>query len=286
MSSGIIGAILGFAGAIFGGLGASTIKEYLDRRRSRAREYQTRWLPLLTAAGHLKQRLENTESNYINVSNEYRWKEYIWTDSNGNNRSLPLLSKDFHELYLIDADPPLIVNFANIEDAPASHRKNQQAVQRVRERIHELNSATISLYRMAVYLGHAQRVLQELQLGQLHIPDAQRRQLIQLILKVRTELNGPSGAGIIDDLQDLIGMSVWTEDDSVISYHKFRERILSEEGWEQFTDLFRFFVHFHFKIYTEVKNTKNALGDLSNTLEKVVEARQRRRFGAWQRRRS
>jgi len=265
--------ILGsFTGAILGGLGAFVVKEWLDRRRSRTKEYQTRWLPLLTAARHLRKQLANLASDYRNVSREYQWKDYTWIDSNGVRLPLPLAARDFHELYLIDADPPLLETFWNL-DSPGSNRKNQHAVQRVRERIHELNAATISLYRMAVYLGHAQRVLQELQLGQLHIPDATRRQLLQLLPKVREELNGPFGTGIIDDLQDLIGRSVWTDDDSVISYYEFRERLLSDQGWEQFTDLFRFFVHFHFKINTEVTNTDNALGNLCNTLVESFELR-------------
>ena len=97
------------------------------------------------------------------------------------------------------------------------------------------------------------------------------------------KLNGPSGSGIIDDLQDLIGRSVWTEDDTVISYHEFREVILSEKGWEQFIELFRFFVHFHFKINSEAKDTAHALGDLSSALAEIIEPRQRQWFGGLRR---
>jgi hypothetical protein len=50
-------------------------------------------------------------------------------------------------------------------------------------------------------------------------------------IEMRPQLNGSSGAGIIDDLQDLIGRSVWTGDDSVISYHEFGKRLLSDKGW-------------------------------------------------------
>jgi hypothetical protein len=276
----IFGSVLG---SVIGAFGAFTAKEWLDRRRARAKEYQTRWRPLSIAAEHLNQRLANLASDYRNASPEYRWKNYTWTDSNETHLPLPLASKDFHELFLIDSDPPLLdEEFGNLGDAPGSHRKDQQAVQRVRERIHELNSATISLYRTAVYLGYAQRVLQELQIGQMDISDTKRHELITLLLDIRSKLNGLSGAGIIDDLQDLIGRSVWTEDDSVISYHEFRELILSDKGWEQFIELFRFFVHFHFKINTEVKNTEDALRHLCNALGEIVEPRRRRWFSAWQ----
>jgi hypothetical protein len=141
---------------------------------------------------------------------------------------MPSEARDFHEIYLINADPPLLQDFFNL-DAPGSRRKDPQAVQQVRERIHELNFATISLYRMAVYLGHAQRVLQELQVAELNI--RRRKHLIQLLLNVRAKLNGSSGAGIIDDLQDLIGRSVCTQDGPIFSYYEFRERLLADKGW-------------------------------------------------------
>jgi hypothetical protein len=109
-------------------------------------------------------------------------------------------------------------------------------VQKVRERIHELNRATISLYRMARYLGYAQRVLSELTLGQLKIARSKRDEMIALLSDVRRELNGTSetdpGAGIVDDLQDLIGESVWNlNNSSVITYYEFRERLLNATGW-------------------------------------------------------
>jgi hypothetical protein len=85
---------------------------------------------------------------------------------------------------------------------------------------------------------------------------------------VRQQLNGQSGTGIIDDLQDLIGRSAWNNDNTVVTYYEFRERFLNDKGWEQFIELFRFFVHFHFKINTEVANTEKALTDLCLQLQK------------------
>jgi hypothetical protein len=120
----------------------------------------------------------------------------------------------------------------------------------------------------------AQRVRRELGHGQLIIPSGTRTEVIEPLSNVRKELNGTSeqhpGAGIIDDLQDLIGESVWGQDDCVISYYEFRERLLRTPGWEQFTDLFRFFVHFHLKQDTEVKKTRDALQQLCGFLERAV----------------
>ena len=104
-----------------------------------------------------------------------------------------------------------------------------------------------------------------------------------MLLDVRGELNGSSekdpGAGIVDDLQDLIGESVWNPNDSsVITYYEFRERLLDATGWEQFTDLFRFFAHFHWKMDYEVKKTIAALTPLCGALEKLLEPREKTWF--------
>ena len=57
----------------------------------------------------------------------------------------------------------------------------------------------------------------------------------------------------------------------MISYYEFRERLLGATGWEQFTDLFRFFVDFQKKVDTEVKKTSEALTPLCSAIERVVE---------------
>src|SRR5262249_53413250 len=104
--------------------------------------------------------------------------------------------------------------------------------------------------------------------------------MIALLSDVRRELNGTSekdpGAGIVDDLQDLIGESVWDPDNSsVITYYEFRERLLNVTGWEQFTDLFRFFAHFHWKMDYEVKKTTAAFIPLCAALKNLVEPREK-----------
>jgi hypothetical protein len=98
--------------------------------------------------------------------------------------------------------------------------------------------------------------------------------MIKLLLKVRDELHGTSethpGSGIIFERQETIGESVWDkQDDCVISDAKFREKLLRSPDWEEFTELFRFFVDFQMKVDTEVQNTINALEPLCGALERV-----------------
>jgi hypothetical protein len=271
-----------FLGAIIGAVGAISLKEYLDRRSSRHKEYQTRWLPFSIAVRELKERFDDLTSIYKHPSPPYSWGTLKWKDSTGDEHVFPLESRDFHELYLLDINSSPIYNFGELSVDPGERREDEHAVQKVRERIHELNRATTSLYRTAKYLGYAQRVLKELMLDQLTIAESRREEMTKAILYVRTELNGTSpqnpGAGIIDDLQDLIGESMWGPDNSVISYYEFRERLLNPKGWEQFTDLYRFFVSFHFKLDTEVKKTREALALLAAALERAVGPRQTIRF--------
>jgi hypothetical protein len=260
-----------FIGAVLGGVGAFLLKEvWLDRRKQRDREKQTRWLPLFAGAQDLKTRLDDLASKYEDPRSV--WCE--WTSSWGRTFRLPTEARDFHELYLLDANPQVIDESFTLRGDPGGARESESAVKRIRSRIHELNYATISLYRTAKYLGYAQRVRRELEQGQLRVPATIRNEVIGLLLSVRMELNGTSerdpGAGIVDDLQDLIGESVWGENDGVISYHEFRERLIAKSGWEQFTDLFRFFVHYHMKLDTEVKKTREALQNLCSISNRVV----------------
>jgi hypothetical protein len=262
-----------FGGAILGGIGALTIKEWSDRRRSKQKEYQTRWLPLYSAAKDLRSRFGELIATYKQDQKQYQWSGHKWTDSERREYSLGLEARDFHELYLLNKDLQPIYSFNHLPNDPGDRRKDDYFVQKVRGRIHELNLATTSLYRTARYLGYAQRVHRELQLGQLEVPDASPGEMMNLLSKVRRELNGKSGSGMVDDLQDLIGEAVWSQDNSVITYYEFRERLLSPTGWEQYIELFRFFVHFHLKVDHEVKNTIDALTPLCSALEQIVGSR-------------
>ena len=269
----LLGILGSFLGAVIGAVGALSFREYLDRRRVRQKEKQTRWLPLLRAAQALTETFDELTSIYLRP--RYVWNDHRWTDVDGMEHPLPLEARDFHELYLLDPVAEPIRSFQDLPGDPARSRRESSAIQSVRARIHELNRATTSLYRAAVYLGYAQRVQRELEHARLKISAADHEEVMECLLNVRTELNGTSelheGAGIPDGQQDLIGDSVWGQDDSVISYHEFRERILAEFGWEQFTGLFRFFVEYHKKLGTEVKQTREALSQLCTTLERLVD---------------
>jgi len=231
-----------FLGAAFGAMSGIFLKEWLDQRRLRDKEKQTRWLPLLRAAQDLVERLDEFTLIYKSEPPQYLWNNYKWKDARGDEHPLPLEACDFHELYLLDKNSEPIKDFGDLKVDPSARRKDGPTVQGVRTRIHELNRATSALYRTAKYLGYAQRVRRELSHDLLKIPKETREKMINLLLNVRKELNGTSkehpGLGIVDDLQDLIGESVWGQDDRVISYYEFRERLLRETGWEQFTDLY------------------------------------------------
>lgn len=63
-------------GAGMGAVGAVSINEYLDRRRLREKEYQTRWLPLYGAAQDLKERLQCLTSIYKMRPLKRQWNNY------------------------------------------------------------------------------------------------------------------------------------------------------------------------------------------------------------------
>ena len=230
----LLGILGSFLGAVVGAIGALSFKEYLDRRRVQEKEKQTRWLPLLRAAQALIEAFDDLTSSYLRP--RYVWNDHRWTDADGVEHPLPLEARDFHELYLLEQVAEPIRSFQELPGDPGQRRREFSAVQRVRARIHELNRATNSLYRSAAYLGYAQRVQRELEHARLKVSARAREEVMAALLKVRTELNGTSklheGAGIPDGQQDLIGESVWGQDDSVISYYEFRERILAEAGWD------------------------------------------------------
>jgi hypothetical protein len=264
-----------FGGAAVGAWVTLRFKEYLDRSRLREKELQTRWLPLLRTAQDFNDKLCEFTSKY--EAPDYRWNDHTWEEPETKQvHPLPLEARDFHELFLLDMNMAPIVNFLEQRLNSGERRTHQEAVRSVRERIHELNGATVILYTTAAYLGYAQRMRRELLHGRLVISKEIKDSTIVLLEQVRRALNGPKGGGFINDLQDLLGESVWGQDDAVIGYYEFRERMLGQTDWDQFTELFRFFVHFHYKLKFEVKNTREALGRLCDTLKKVADAQQHR----------
>jgi hypothetical protein len=257
---------------VAGALIALAVKEAFDRWHSKVKERQTRWLPLLQAAQDLRTKLLDLVQRYRTPQSQ--WDDHLWKDSRGMSHPLPSEARDFHELYLLDFDAEPIEDFNRQPINPGERRHDAASVRRVKARVHELNRATVSMHKMAAYLGYAQRMRRELRQGQLLVSLATQREIAGLLDDVRAQLNGSSGAGFIDDLQDLLGESVW-ENEGVIGYYAFRERILSVAGWEQFNELFRFFVHFHYKADHEVQDTVEALGILCVALEHMVRLRWR-----------
>src|SRR5262245_50960920 len=99
----ILGA---FLGAVLGAFGAVLVKAWLDRRQLLKKEKQTRWLPLLRATGDLTEKLDDLISMYEKQPPDDPWNGHSWTDHAGRNFQLPSKARDFHELYLLDGDPP------------------------------------------------------------------------------------------------------------------------------------------------------------------------------------
>jgi hypothetical protein len=128
-----------FAGA---GLGAFTgiyAKELLERTRLKGEELQTRWLPLLTAAEELEEKLHALALVYANPG------EGTWNGERWNNRPLPRLARDFIELFLLEENVGQVNSFDGLR--PSERRGNRDSVLRARARIHELNGATTAMYR-------------------------------------------------------------------------------------------------------------------------------------------
>ena len=220
-------------------------KAEVERWRKEAQSY---WFPLLEAADDLQHRL---------VEQKERYKE---------QKSKPLRDwypGDFCELYVLDRDQVDTLN-ENLELAdPNSARKDEQAVERTRIRMaYQLTYAVSSIYKMARYLGTAEYALRALKEFNVMLPDEARSKIMCCILDVRASLEGKREAtGIFSEQQEAIGEIVWDPAGQIITHYEFRKRMF-EPGWEQFIGLFRFYVHFHQKLESEVNDTIEALQSL------------------------
>ena len=94
----------GFFGAIIGAVGALSLKEWLEKKEAIQRTGISDALATSSSARLLKQRLEDLTDFYLKPS--HPWKDYRWKSPAGPELPLPSLSRDFHEIYLIQADPP------------------------------------------------------------------------------------------------------------------------------------------------------------------------------------
>ena len=122
---------------------------------------------------------------------------------------------------------------------------------------HELNYAVSSLYITAKYLGVAVYVQRNLKENMLILSNDSRNEMLVCISNVRESLQGK--AGIFGEQQESIAEMVWGPAGRVITNFEFRKRLLDSPGWEQYTNLFRFFVDFAPKLKYEVAGTISAL---------------------------
>ena len=247
-----------------GGLAGVYLQRHKDRaqlqkenveRWSKERQYS--WSPLLEAAEDFRARLIDLRHQYLdNLSNNIPLRNWY--------------PGDFCELYVLDRDQIYKLD-ENLETAdPISPRKNAADVESTKVRtVHQLNYAASSIYMTAKYLGAAERVLRALYEFKMMLPDRARPKIKELILNVRANLQGEGGAGIFTEQQEAIGEIVRDSSDRIITNFEFRKWMF-DPGWEQFTGLFRFYVHFHKKLDSEVQNTIDALKPLTDELERLT----------------
>lgn len=91
--------------------------------------------------------------------------------------------------------------------------------------------------------------------------------MLRLLSNVRGSLQG--NAGILVEQQDSIAEMVWGPAGRVITNLEFRKRLLELPGWEQFINLFRFFVHFRYKVEHEIAKTIPALRELIDKVDQL-----------------
>jgi hypothetical protein len=223
------------------------------------KERQSYWSPLLESALEFRQRLGDLKDQYIEK----------------RERGEPLgryYPADFCELYVIDGSQIDKLD-KNLEEADPIQARKSGDLERTRVRTaHQLTYAVSSLYRTAKYLGAAQHALTGLREFSLMLPEVAIRQIADLILDVRKNLQGKGqAAGIFSEQQEAIGEVVWDSSGKIVSNHEFRKRLF-EPGWEQFVGLFRFYVHFHQKLDHEVKDTICALGPLIDELIRLTDS--------------
>jgi len=238
LGSGIIGALAGYIAREF------EIRKQDRRKREDlwTTQIQNYWLPLLEAARELKERFADLSRLYRDTPES--------------------LAGDFRELFTLSRDK----NWK--ERDPNRLRKDDDIVQQVRTRMcHELNYAASSLYITAKYLGIAVYVQRNLRENMLILSNDSRNEMMRLISNVRVNLQGK--AGVFSEQQESIAEIVWGPGGRVITNFEFRKRLLDSPGWEQFTNLFRFFVDFDYKLDYEVKNTISSLHELEQEVNRL-----------------
>jgi hypothetical protein len=254
----------GFATLVLG----PPLKNWWDRRRLIVEQQQTRWAPLRRAARSLESRLGELAAIYAEQPPSEAWKEFSY-QLGGRSMGYPSKARDFCELYILDGERGPITDFyAYGLPSPIVERLDSDKVNKMWTRLHELTYAASSMHKTAEYLGYAERVRTELEDGRLLVAGRDRVRLLELLRSVSGALQGATGAGVINEHQQLIGQNVWRDSDSVIDLFAFYGMLLGRD-WPKFTALFRFYIHVQWKMDTEVRQTRAALIELSGVIEDV-----------------
>jgi len=212
--------------SLFGGaVGAALTNAFLTRwfaaNEERLRQRRIRWLPLLEAAEDLRARFADLQDKYRNISDDRRWRRVkVEIEGNEQEKWLPTWVRDFQELYTFSENPNPLRNLEDDNVNPVKvwddARKNEAKKALIRIRMgHQLNYAASTLYKVARYLGYAQRVRKDLSTGRLDLQkdEPEPEEIESLLKETRQELHGTSekhrGAGILLEQQDFIGEIVW-----------------------------------------------------------------------------
>ena len=252
---------------LLGALGGYGVKIRLEKREENRRDRerwnaqkQSHWSPLLEAAQDLEARGTHLARQLRRCTDprKCRGDHRCAQDKCAEPVTRESFYRDCCELYMLSRDG--ITDLQALD--PNEPRRNDKAVQDTRRRMcHELTYAVSSLYKTAKYLGVAERVRRDLKGDLLMLDSRDRDEMVALIEGVRQGLQG-QGAGIFVEQQESIGEVVWAPAGGIITNFEFRQRLLKTPDWEQFTNLFRFFVDFEQKLDDEVRATLDRLAKL------------------------
>jgi hypothetical protein len=254
----------GFATLVLG----PPLKNWWDRQRLQVEQQQTRWAPLRRSARGLESRLGELSTIYSAQPPVDAWKGYTYRLGE-RSMAYPSMARDFCELYILTGERGPITDFYEAGlPSPIVERQDTDKVNKMWTRLHELTYAASSMHKTAEYLAYAERVRIELEDGRLLVTQRDRVRMLDLLRTVSNVLQGATGAGVINEHQQLIGQNVWRDSDMVIDLFAFYGMLLGRD-WPKLTALFRFYMHIQWKLDTEVKQTREALTELAGVIEEV-----------------
>lgn len=242
-------------------------KEWVERRKALTAHRRDRWLGLHSAAAGLV-----AVFNKLEGEDYYRFPSGPQVLEDSHNPALPSITGDFWELWHLRGDQRVYDNLdcKELAEELDASRGRSGDVRRVRRRMcHQLNKAADVLYVTGRYLAFAHRLRRDLAEDASSWRPPRHAVVLECLSQVGDQLQGLGGAGILREQQASIGESLWLGAHAS-TFVEFRERLLAPVGWEQFTGLFRFFVHFHRKRQHEVLASAKALEALCKELGSVL----------------